>query len=185
MPLRALKLPPDNEDLRSLTAGEEVLLVGPALTLRDAAHGRLAELVERGRKPPFELDGQLVFYAGPTPAAAGRPVGAIGPTTSARMDRFLELTFELGVRATLGKGPRAPEVRELHERYGAVYLAAVGGTAALHGGLVEKIETIAWQDLGPEAVYRVTLKDFPAVVAIDARGRDFLSERYLHYGGEK
>ena len=185
MQLRTLNLPPDDKELRLLAAGEEVRLFGRALTLRDAAHGRIAELMERGEKPPFDLAGQLVFYAGPSPAAAGRPVGAIGPTTSARMDRFLELTFELGVRATLGKGPRAPEVRELHERYGAVYLAAVGGVAALLGGLVEDIEPVAWEDLGPEAVYRVGLRDFPAVVAIDASGRDHLAERHLHYGGEK
>jgi fumarate hydratase subunit beta len=183
--LKVLNLPPDDKELRTLAAGEELLLVGRALTLRDAAHGRLAELVNGGEKPPFDLAGELVFYAGPSPAAAGRPVGAIGPTTSARMDRFLELTFELGVRVTLGKGPRAPQVKELHERYGAVYLAAVGGVAALLGGLVEDIEPVAWEDLGPEAVYRVILRDFPAVVAIDASGRDFLSERYLHYGGEK
>jgi fumarate hydratase subunit beta len=184
MLLRALDLPPDDKELRTLAAGEEVLLAGRALTLRDAAHGRLADLVDSGQKPPFDLAGQLVFYAGPSPAAAGRPVGAIGPTTSARMDRFLELTFELGVRVTLGKGPRAPEVRELHERYGAVYLAAVGGVAALHGGMVEGIEIVAWEDLGPEAVYSVILRDFPAVVAIDAKGRDILAERYLQYSGE-
>lgn len=183
--MKVLNLPPDDKELRTLAAGEELLLVGRALTLRDAAHGRLADLVNRGEKPPFDLAGELVFYAGPSPAAAGRPVGAIGPTTSARMDRFLELTFELGVRVTLGKGPRARQVKELHERYGAVYLAAVGGVAALLGGLVEDIEPVAWEDLGPEAVYRVILRDFPAVVAIDASGRDFLSERYLHYGGEK
>lgn len=183
--MKVLNLPPDDKELRTLAAGEELLLVGRALTLRDAAHGRLADLVNGGEKPPFDLAGELVFYAGPSPAAAGRPVGAIGPTTSARMDRFLELTFELGVRVTLGKGPRAPQVKELHERYGAVYLAAVGGVAALLGGLVEDIEPVAWEDLGPEAVYRVILRDFPAVVAIDASGRDFLSERYLHYGGEK
>lgn len=183
--MKVLNLPPDDKDLRSLAAGEEVRLVGRALTLRDAAHGRLKDLVDRGQKPPFDLAGQLVFYAGPSPAAAGRPVGAIGPTTSARMDRFLELTFELGVRATLGKGPRAPEVAELHERYAAVYLAAVGGVAALLGGMAEEIEPVAWDDLGPEAVYRVMLRDFPAVVAIDVSGLDFLAERYLHYGGEK
>jgi tartrate/fumarate subfamily iron-sulfur-dependent hydro-lyase beta chain len=183
--LKVLNLPPDDKELRTLSSGEEVLLTGRALTMRDAAHGRLADLVNRGEEPPFSLAGQLVFYAGPSPAAAGRPVGAIGPTTSARMDRFLELTFTLGVRATLGKGPRAPQVRELHERYGAVYLAAVGGAAAVLGGLVEEIEPVAWEDLGPEAVYRVMLREFPAVVAIDVRGRDFLSEQYLHYGGQK
>ena len=183
--MKVLNLPPDDEVLRSLAAGEEVRLVGRSLTLRDAAHGRLKDLVDRGQKPPFDLAGQLVFYAGPSPAAAGRPVGAIGPTTSARMDSFLQLTFELGVRSTLGKGPRAPEVTELHKRYGAVYLAAVGGVAAILGGLVEEIEPVAWDDLGPEAVFRVMLRDFPAVVAIDVSGRDFLSEQYLHYGGEK
>lgn len=183
--MRSLVLPPSAGDIGELVAGDEVSLEGPALTLRDAALGRLRELVERGERPPFDLDGQLVFHAGPTPPAAGRPAGAIGPTTSARMDGFLPVLFELGVRATLGKGPRSPEAVELHARYGAVYLVATGGIAALHGGAVESIEVLAWEELGTEAVHRVVLSAFPALVAIDARGTDHLREQYRLYRTQK
>ena len=179
--MKELRLPPDPEALRSLTAGEEVLLSGQVLTMRDAALARLESLVRQGGKPPFDLTGQVVFYAGPTPPAAGRPAGAIGPTTSARMDHLLELVLEAGAAATLGKGPRSADAVALHEPHGHVYFAAVGGLAALYGGMVEDMEPVAWEDLGPEAVYRVTLNKFPAVVAIDASGRDHLSSRYESY----
>ena len=180
--MKRLELPPDEEALRSLKPGEEVELFGDALTMRDAAHKRLAALLEAGEEPPFEVAGQLVFYAGPTPPAAGRPVGAIGTTTSSRMDSYLEMLFGLGVRATLGKGPRSEEARALHEKYGAVYLAAVGGVAALFGSRVQSAEVLAWDDLGPEAVRRLRLKGLPAVVAIDARGNDHLAAQYKAHG---
>lgn len=176
-----LELPPDREALRALVAGDEVLLSGPALTMRDAALKRLKALVDSGETPPFDVCGQLVFHAGPTPPSAGRPVGAIGPTTSSRMDPFLETLFELGAPVTLGKGPRSEEARELHRRFGAVYLASVGGIGALLAGRVEGIEVVAWEELGPEAVFRVLLDDLPALVAIDTAGRDFLAEQYERY----
>jgi fumarate hydratase subunit beta len=179
--VKELQIPTDKDTLRSLTAGEEVLLSGQVLTMRDAALKRLEGIVREGGKPPFDLAGQVVFYAGPTPPAAGRPAGAIGPTTSARMDHMLELLIEAGAAATLGKGPRSEEAVVLHRRYGLVYFAAVGGLAALYGGMVEDMETVAWEDLGPEAVHRVTLKDFPAVVAIDAAGRDYHSSQRASY----
>jgi len=183
MPKR-LDLPPDPAALRELEAGKEVELYGPALTMRDAALKRLEAIVLAGGKPPFDVAGQLVFHAGPTPAAAGRSTGAIGPTTSARMDRFLGLLFDLGCRATLGKGPRSGDAGALHERHGGVYLVAVGGLAALYGGMVEAIEPVAWEELGAEAVYRVELKGFPAIVAIDAQGTDFLAGQYVIYRHE-
>lgn len=179
--MKRLSLPPDGEELRAMSAGQEVLLNGEALTLRDAALARLESLVSSGGRPPFELEGRLVFHAGPTPAGAGRPCGAIGPTTSARMDHFLPVLFRMGVRATLGKGPRSEEATALHERYGAVYFAAVGGVAALYGGMVEAMEKLAWEDLGPEAVFSLWLRDFPAVVAIDTRGEDHLRAQYILY----
>ncbi|MHB8895361.1 MAG: FumA C-terminus/TtdB family hydratase beta subunit [Candidatus Geothermincolia bacterium] len=177
MPKR-LDLPPENNALLELVAGDEVELYGPALTMRDAALKRLEALVLEGKTPPFDVAGQLVFHAGPAPAGAGRPTAAIGPTTSARMDRFLGLLFEQGCRVTLGKGPRTEEARELHERYGSVYLAAVGGLGALYGGMVEEIEPVAWEELGAEAVFRVVVKGLPAIVAIDAKGNDFLAAQY-------
>ncbi len=182
--VKELRLPPEAAALRSLAAGEEVLLSGQVLTMRDAALGRVDTLVREGKEPPFELAGQVVFHAGPTPPAAGRPAGAIGPTTSARMDHFLDLLFGLGVSATLGKGPRSEEARALHEHRGTVYFAAVGGLGALYGGMVEAMEPVAWEDLGPEAVHRVTLSRFPAVVAIDASGREHFSSRHESYRRE-
>lgn len=176
-----LSLPPDPKDLLSLSAGEELSLSGEALTMRDAALRRIRTLVDAGGELPFDVGGQLIFYAGPCPPGAGRPCAAIGPTTSGRMDHFLEMLFQLGVRATLGKGPRSEEARALHERYGTVYLAAVGGIGALLAGNVESLEPVAWEELGPEAVNRVKLKEFPAVVAIDSTGRDFMSEQYALY----
>ncbi|HEY5493334.1 MAG TPA: FumA C-terminus/TtdB family hydratase beta subunit [Candidatus Anoxymicrobiaceae bacterium] len=180
--MKRLELPPDEGALRLLEAGEEVELFGDALTMRDAAHRRLVSLLEAGEEPPFDVAGQLIFYAGPTPATGDRAVGAIGPTTSARMDRYLEMLFTLGVRSTLGKGPRSEEARQLHQKCGAVYLAAVGGVAALFGSRVESAEVLAWEDLGPEAVRRVRLRGLPAVVAIDARGTDHLAAQYRAHG---
>ena len=183
--MKRLELPPEKGALRELQAGDEVELFGDALTMRDAALKRLASMIEAGEKPPFDLTGQLVFHAGPTPAAGGRAVGAIGPTTSARMDRYLEMLFSLGVRSTLGKGPRSEKARELHEKWGAVYLASVGGVAALFGSKVVSAEVLAWEDLGPEAVRRVRLAGLPAVVAIDARGTDHLRAQYEAHGQRK
>ncbi|MFH1150612.1 MAG: FumA C-terminus/TtdB family hydratase beta subunit [Actinomycetota bacterium] len=179
--MKKLSLPPDRETLRSLEAGDEVLLSGPALTMRDAALARLSSLAESGEKPPFEVTGQLIFHAGPAPPSAGRPAGAIGPTTSSRMDRYLETLFELGVPATLGKGPRSRETLELHERHGAVYFTTIGGIGALLAGHVTGLEVVAWEELGPEAVFRAVLDELPALVAIDSRGRDHLAKQYRKY----
>ncbi len=179
--MKELTLPPDTDELRALEAGDDVLLSGQVLTMRDAALGRLQALLDEGERPPFALSGQLVFHAGPTPPAAGRPTGAIGPTTSARMDHFLEMLFDLGVVATIGKGPRSDESAALHATHGAVYFAAIGGLSALYGGMVEAVEPVCWEDLGPEAVRRVTLRGFPCLVAIDAFGREFFASRYARH----
>jgi len=179
--LKKLEIPLDMDAPGDLRAGEDVLLYGYALTMRDAVLGRLEALVDAGEKPPFEVCGQLIFHAAPTPPAAGRATGAIGPTTSTRMDRFLGMLFELGVRATLGKGRRSEDARLLHEAYGAVYFASPGGIAALFGGMVESMTQVAWEDLGPEVVYRVKLAGLPALVAIDARGEDHLAKQYKIY----
>lgn len=170
---RKIRLPDEGEALASLRAGEEVLLSGTVLTMRDAALERLASALARGEEPPVRLAGQVIFHAGPAPAAAGRPTGAVGPTTSARMDRFLPMLFDLGVVATIGKGPRTAEAAADHSGRG-VYLAAVGGLGALYGGMVRSIRPVAWEDLGPEAVYEIALEEFPALVAIDSRGVDHL-----------
>jgi len=181
--LKELRLPADLEAVRALEAGEGVHLSGPVVTMRDAACRRLEELLERGEEPPFRLEGEMVFHAGPSPAVAGRPAGAMGPTTAARMDSFLEMLFEQGVVGTLGKGPRGVETPELHRRFGAVYLVAVGGAGALLAGHVVSLEPLAWEELGPEAVQRAVLDRFPLTVAIDSSGHDFLAESRTVYAG--
>ncbi len=183
--MKELRLPPEEGALLALKAGDDVLLTGEVLTMRDAALGRLQAIIREGGKPPFDLKGQVIFHAGPTPPAAGRPAGAIGPTTSARMDHYLEMLFDMGVRATLGKGPRSAESAALHASRGAIYLAAAGGLGALYGGMVVAIEPVAWGDLGPEAVRKVTLERLPALVAIDASGSDHLVERHSRFRRER
>lgn len=180
-----LELPMDPARAGELNAGDELLLCGGVLTMRDAALRRLEDLLRSGGEAPFGLEGQVVFHAGPTPPAAGRATGAVGPTTSARMDRYLEMLFGLGVTGTLGKGPRSEEAARLHEAFGTVYFAAVGGLGALYGGMVEEVQPVAWEDLGPEAVCRLTLSGFPALVAIDGRGRDYLEARRSRYGPKR
>lgn len=178
---RRLSLPLKQEDIEELEAGEEVLLTGYVLTMRDASLKRLEEIVGRGEKPPVEIAGELIFHAGPTPVPEGRACGSIGPTTSSRMDRFLPLMLESGVKAVLGKGPRGSHLADLHEKHKALYLAAIGGLGALYGEMVEEMELMSWEDLGPEGIYRVKLKDFPAVVAIDSRGKDVFASLHGEY----
>lgn len=179
--MKKLTLPLEPGSLEELVAGDEVLLTGEVLTLRDAALARLEAVAAAGDEPPFQLAGRMVFYAAPTPPGAGRPCAAIGPTTSMRLDGFLPLLTERGVAAVLGKGPRGEEARAEHGKHGAVYFVAVGGIAALLGSRVERIEVLAWEDLGPEAVHTVFLKDFPVVVAIDRTGKDYLASQRSRY----
>lgn len=169
-----LSLPLDREALRELRAGDACLLSGPVFTLRDAGHIRLlAELDERqSDELPYGLASQAIFYAGPTPAAAGRPFGAIGPTTASRMDFAAPRLHDAGVAATIGKGARSQQVKDACVRNGAVYFVAVGGAAAYLAKCVESSETLAYDDLGTEALRRVEVKDFPVFVGVDTYGND-------------
>jgi len=167
-----LRLPEDNGALAGLEAGQEVLLSGVMYTMRDAGHMRALEALERDGSLPFGLEGQTLFYAGPTPAAAGRPLGSVGPTTASRMDFAAPRLFEAGIAATIGKGKRSASVREACARLGKVHFTAVGGVAALLAKCVISAETIAWEDLGAEALVRLEVSDFPVFVAIDAHGND-------------
>lgn len=174
-PLR-LTLPLAAEDLAGLTTGQEVLLSGPVYTMRDAGHARALDYLRERDELPFNLAGQTLFYAGPTPAAAGRPLGSVGPTTASRMDFATPALMDAGIVACIGKGKRAPEVIEACKRNGSIYLATVGGVAALLATRVTDSELVAWEDLGTEALRRLNLHDFPAYVAIDAQGRDLYRE---------
>ncbi|MDD6289175.1 MAG: FumA C-terminus/TtdB family hydratase beta subunit [Eggerthellales bacterium] len=167
-----LTLPLSKQDLVSLRIGQEVLLSGPAFTSRDAGHVRILEELKKTGELPFGLEGQVIFYAGPTPAAAGRPLGSVGPTTASRMDFATPAVMDAGVAAVMGKGKRSPEVIEACKRNGSVYFACVGGIAALLATCVVSSELVAWEDLGTEALLRIELVDFPAFVAIDTLGQD-------------
>lgn len=170
--MRHLTAPLDQETVLSLHAGDHVLLSGVVYTARDAAHLRMMDCIKNGQPLPMELEGQVIYYAGPTPTPEGRPVGSIGPTTSTRMDASTPTLLSLGLRGMIGKGMRAQAVMDAMQRYPAVYFAAVGGAAALMANCVTSCEVIAWDDLGPESVKRLTLKDLPLVVAADAYGQD-------------
>lgn len=173
---RRIVLPRDIDVLRSLPAGTAVLLSGPVYTARDATHERLMAELDSDGALPYGLAGQVLFYAGPSPAAAGRPAGAVGPTTAKRMDAWTPRLLSAGIAATIGKGTRSEAVRQACVETGAVYLAAVGGAAALLATKVRSAETIAYPDLGTEALMRIELDEFPAWIAIDADGRDLYAE---------
>lgn len=174
--LRVLHLPAERALLAQLGCGEQVLLSGPVYTMRDAGHARCLETLEREGSLPFELDGQTLFYAGPTPAAAGRPVGAVGPTTSSRMDFATPALLRGGIVAMIGKGTRSEAVRRACMDTGSVYLVAVGGAAALLAEHVVSSQTVAWEDLGTEALRRFELDRFPVFVAIDVEGNDLYAQ---------
>jgi fumarate hydratase subunit beta len=174
--MRDLTLPAPRHVLAELHAGEEVALSGVAFTARDATHVRLFEALEREGALPFGIAGATLFYAGPTPPRAGRPAGAIGPTTAKRMDAWTPRLLEAGIVATIGKGARSAEVVAACAATGSVYFAAVGGAAALLARHVTAIEVVAWPELGTEALARVTLDRLPVFVAIDAHGRDLYAE---------
>lgn len=170
---KRLTLPFDRGALAALEAGDACLLTGPLYTLRDAGHVRLmVELEASGGRLPYGLDGHAVFYAGPTPAAAGRPFGAVGPTTASRMDFAAPALHRAGIAATVGKGRRSAEVREACSATGSVYFVACGGAAAYLAKCVASSETVAYGDLGTEALRRIEVVDFPVFVGIDVRGND-------------
>ena len=158
--------------LRTLRAGDSVLLSGVIYTARDAAHGRLCAALQAGEPLPVDLRGQTVFYAGPTPTPPGRPSGAIGPTTSMRMDAYTPALLRYGVNAMIGKGGRSDAVKQAMRQTGAVYFAAIGGCAAYMAACIRKLDVVAYDDLGTESIKRLQVEDLPLTVAVDANGMD-------------
>lgn len=179
-PIR-LTPPLSDEDVERLNAGDKVLITGVLYTARDAAHKRLVELLDRGEDLPFDVKGQIIYYVGPTPPKPGAVIGSAGPTTSGRMDAYTPRLLELGLKATVGKGGRSDEVKEAMKTHKAVYMAAVGGAAALIARSIKKAEVIAYEDLGPEAIRRLEVEDFPAIVVNDAHGGDLFAEGVEKY----
>ena len=167
-----LTTPVAKEDLAPLRAGDTVLLSGTVYTARDAAHKRMMELLDAGEALPFPVEGSAVYYVGPTPERPGQIIGSAGPTTSGRMDAYSPRLLDLGQAIMIGKGARNQAVKEAVVRSGAVYLAALGGAEALMAASVEELEVICWEDLGCEAVRRLTVRDLPLTVILDAHGGD-------------
>lgn len=176
-----LQTPLNEHDVTALKIGDRVLLNGVLYTARDAAHKRLVELLENEQPLPFDLSGQVIYYVGPSPAQPGRPVGAAGPTTSYRMDAYAPTLIRYGLRGMIGKGARSEKVKEAMRQYKAVYFAAIGGAGALMARSILSAEVIAYPELGPEAVRRLEVKNFPVIVANDVHGGDLYEEGVRRY----
>lgn len=168
--MRKIQLPIKESDLLSLKAFDQVLLSGTLYVGRDQVHSRLFDLLEKNQELPIELQGQAIYYMGPSPAPPGFPLGACGPTTSARMDPFAPRLLDEGLRVMVGKGPRSAAVVSAIIRNRALYLQAYGGCGALYASKVKKVTTLAFAELGPEALLSLEVEDFPVIVAIDSNG---------------
>ena len=173
---KRITLPLTEKTVSDLRAGDRLLLSGVIYTARDAAHKRMIEELEQGEALPFDIKGQTLYYVGPSPAPPGRVIGSAGPTTSTRLDAYTPRLLAAGLKGMIGKGPRSAEVKEAMKKYKAVYLAAIGGAGALLSKSIVKSEVVAYADLGPEAVLRLEVKDFPVTVINDIYGRDLYEE---------
>jgi len=173
--------PIEEEIIEKLTVGTRVTISGVIYTARDAAHHRLIQALEKGEELPFDLKGQTLYYMGPSPARAGQVIGAAGPTTSSRMDKYTPKLLAAGVRAMIGKGNRSAEVREAIKKHKAVYLVTTGGAGALLARAIKQVEVIAYEELGAEAVMRLTVENFPAIVANDIYGEDLFERGRAKY----
>ena len=170
-----LHAPLTSETIERLRAGDSVTFSGDVYTARDAAHLRMHDVLKKGEEPPFEYDGQIVFYAGPCPAPPGRPIGSVGPTTSGRMDAYSPDLIDAGLKVMIGKGERSQAVIDAIKRQKGLYFVAIGGVAALLAKCVLESEFVAYDDLGAEAIRRLCVKDMPLVVAIDSHGGSIFS----------
>ena len=168
--MKRISLPIDKQVISILKRGDEVLLTGYLYTARDKAHKRIVNTSKRGGRLPFNLSGESIYYVGPTPTPPGKIIGACGPTTSIRMDPYMKDILDLGVVATIGKGERTKDVISLIKKYRSIYFVTFGGAGAYLSKRVKEREVIAYGDLGPEAVYRLYVEDFPVIVAIDSSG---------------
>lgn len=167
-----IKAPLDGEEIKTLKSGDYVYITGTIYTARDAAHKRMYEALKEGEKLPIELKNNVIYYMGPSPAREGRPIGSAGPTTASRMDKYTPDMLDLGLKGMIGKGKRSDAVREAIVRNGAVYFAAVGGAGALLSKSIKSSEVIAYDDLGTEAIRKLEVENFPAIVVIDSEGNN-------------
>jgi len=176
-----IQTPLTDEVVEKLKIGDKVLVSGIIYTGRDAAHKRLVELVNRGQPLPFDIKGQIIYYVGPTPPKPGKVIGSAGPTSSYRMDPYAPVLIAKGLKGMIGKGSRGKEVIDAMKKYKAVYFAATGGAGALISKRIKKSEVVAYEDLGPEAIRRIEVEDFPVIVVNDVCGRDLYEEGRKRY----
>jgi fumarate hydratase subunit beta len=176
--------PLGDADIESLKAGDRVRITGVLYTARDAAHARLLPLIEAGQPLPIDVRGQIIYYTGPSPARPGDVVGSIGPTTGGRMDTFTPKLLGLGLKGTIGKGARSQAVKDALRQHKAVYFGAIGGAGAVLAGFVKKLEIVAYEDLDTEAIRRVEVEQFPAVVVNDCHGGDLYQDGMRAYARE-
>ncbi len=176
-----ISVPLSEEDAGSLRAGDYVYLTGTIYTARDAAHKRMYEALGRGDKLPMDMADNVIYYMGPSPAREGRPIGSAGPTTASRMDKYTPALLDLGLKGMIGKGKRTKEVRDAIVRNKAVYFAAVGGAGALLSRSITSSEVIAYEDLGTEAIRRLTVENFPVIVVMDSQGNNLYETAIADY----
>ncbi|MCM8792338.1 MAG: FumA C-terminus/TtdB family hydratase beta subunit [Candidatus Omnitrophica bacterium] len=170
--MKRIKTPLNKKEVENLKVADEVLLDGIVYTVRDIAHKTLVEIIRKKGEMPFDLKGQIIYYCGPTNTPKGKIIGACGPTTSSRMDEFTPILLKTGLLGMIGKGRRSKKVIEAIKKYKAVYFLTYSGCGALLSKYVKKIRTVAYKELGPEAIYELEVKDFPLIVAIDSKGGD-------------
>jgi fumarate hydratase subunit beta len=173
---REITAPISHEVARELNAGDMVYISGTIYTARDAAHKRIDEALDAGEKLPMDIEGNIIYYMGPSPAREGRPIGSAGPTTASRMDRYTPRLLDMGLGGMIGKGKRSRQVIEGIVKNGSVYFAAIGGAGALLSKAIVASEVIAYDDLGTEAIRKLTVERFPAIVVIDSKGRNLYNE---------
>ena len=176
--------PINDKTVSELKSGDYVYITGTIYTARDAAHKRMYEALERGEKLPFDVQDNVIYYMGPSPAREGRPIGSAGPTTATRMDKYAPALLDLGLKGMIGKGKRRQNVKDAMMKNKAVYFAAVGGAGAILSKCIEESEVIAYDDLGTEAIRKLKVKDFPVIVVIDSDGNDLYETAALKYRKE-
>ena len=181
---KRIKAPIDKETAKSLRAGDYVYIDGIIYTARDAAHKRMAETLDNGESLPIEIEGTVIYYMGPSPAREGRPIGSAGPTTASRMDKYTPRLLDLGMGAMIGKGKRSQAVIDAIVRNGSVYFAAVGGAGAILSKCIKESEVVAYDDLGTEAIRKLTVENFPVIVVIDSEGNNLYETAILQYREE-
>jgi fumarate hydratase subunit beta len=179
-----VRTPLSDADVQALKAGDRVRISGVIYTARDAAHGRLLPLIEKGERLPIDVKGQIIYYTGPSPARPGTVIGSVGPTTASRMDKFTPALLALGLKGTIGKGYRGQPVKDALRQHVGVYFGSIGGAGAVLSEFVKKAEVVAYEDLGTEAIRRLEVEHFPAIVLYDCHGGDLYRDGQKVYARE-